>query len=54
MEDQKQQVISFLGRLKTALDLNVIGDPQRLQEVTGFEVLEWNTMLTDPHYRTAN
>lgn len=41
MEDQKQQVISFLGRLKTALDLNVIGDPRRLQEVTGFEVLEW-------------
>lgn len=41
MENKKQQVLDFLGRLKTALDLNVIGDPQRLQEVTGFEVLEW-------------
>lgn len=54
MEDKKQQVLSFLGRLKTALDLNVIGDPQRLKEISGFEVLEWSTMLTDPYYRAAS
>ncbi len=53
MEDKKQQILGFLGRLKTALDLNAIRDPQRLQEVTGFEVLEWSTMLTDPSYRSA-
>jgi hypothetical protein len=54
MDTKKQQVLDFLSRLKIALDLNVIGDPLRLQEITGFEVLEWNTMLTNPHYRTAN
>ncbi|MFS2035598.1 hypothetical protein ACEN8I_16370 [Polaromonas sp. CT11-55] len=54
MEVKKQQVLGFLGRLKIALDLNVIDDPRRLQEVTGFEVLEWSTMLKDPHYRAAS
>ena len=47
-------MLGFLGRLKTALDLNVIGDPQRLQEITGFEVLEWDTMLGNPSYKAAN
>ncbi|MGC1173553.1 hypothetical protein [Polaromonas sp.] len=54
LEDKKLQVLDFLGRLKVALDLNVIGDPQRLQAVTGFEVLEWDSMLGNLSHKVAN
>lgn len=48
METKKEQVLGFLRRLKKALDLNVIGDPQCLQEVTGFEVLAWDYFVNSP------
>lgn len=54
IEDKKDQILGFLGRLKVALDSNVIGDPQRLQAVTGFEVLEWDSMLGNPSHKAAN
>jgi hypothetical protein len=38
---KKEQLIEFLKRLKVALDMNILDDPKKFQEITGFEVLKW-------------
>jgi hypothetical protein len=38
---KKEQLIAFLKRLKIALDKNILDNPKKFYEDTGFEVLEW-------------
>lgn len=44
MQDNKQQLLGFLTRLKKAIDADVVGQPESLRKVLGFEVLEWDQL----------
>ena len=48
VQDNKQQLIGFLTRLKQAIDADVVGKPEQLRAVLGLEVLEWYQFETKP------
>ncbi len=48
VQDNKQQLLGFLTRLKQAIDADVVGKPERLREVLGLEVLEWDQFEVSP------